>query len=125
MKDEFVGVELFQMERRRERKERFLMLVGICLLTIVSMTFADFGDALNAARNSALPLVKAAANLVLFFMFLSKVIPALTGGQKDNNWWEIIGIIAAAIVVNTSVDIWNLVVPSEAQINAPSPSGGK
>jgi len=120
MKSGVMEVELFEREQKRERKERFLKLVGICLLTMVAWAAAQattkpadpFTGALVVSKDAALKYVRAAANLILFFMFLSKIVPALTGGQKDNNWWEIIGIIAAVIIINTAETIWNQIAPN-------------
>jgi hypothetical protein len=108
MKSGVIEVELFEREQKRERKERFLRLVGMGLLAMVAVSWGadSFEKSMTDVKTEALKYVTAAANVILFFMFMSKIIPALTGGQKDQNWWEIIGIVAACAVVNGADPIY-------------------
>jgi hypothetical protein len=80
----------------------------MCLFAVVAVSFGqtEFNTGLTNAKDKAFDYVKIAANVILFFMFLAKVIPALTGGQKDQNWWELVGILAAVVVVNSAKAIW-------------------
>jgi len=114
-------VNLFEEEQKRERRNRYLRLTAMAVFGLVAVSFGqDFGTSLGNVRTRALGYVKIAANVVLFFMFVAKIIPALTGSQKDTNWWELIGILAAVIVVNTANDIWEALTPTITATPSPS-----
>jgi len=110
MKSGDVLVDLFEREQKRERKERFLKLVAMSMLAMVVVSFGadDTGmiGSLGDVMNVVIPIIKYAASAILLIMFLTKLIPALTGNQKENVWWEIIGILAAVIAINTAETIF-------------------
>jgi len=102
-------VDLFELEQIRERRNRFLRLVTMALFAMVAVCFADgavdatgMTDKMKVVMGSVIPIVKYACTAILLIMFMTKIIPALTGGQKDTNWWELIGILTAVIAINTA-----------------------
>jgi hypothetical protein len=101
-------VNLFEEEQKRARSNRFLHLTSMIVLGFVATSFGqptpvtDIDQGLRNVFADVVPIVQLAATGILAIMFITKIIPAVTGGQKDTNWWEIIGIIAAVIIINAA-----------------------
>jgi hypothetical protein len=110
-------IDLFDMDRRKERRERFFQLVMFGVFAMVALSFGEGGTTptdvtgmqtqLGNVMVVVIPIIKYAASAILLIMFATKLIPALTGSQKETNWWELIGIAAAVIAINTVEKIFN------------------
>jgi len=108
-------VDLFEREQKRERKERFLKLVGICLLAIVAVSWGgdtEFGNSIAESIMDIYPYIKIGVSAILFIFFLAKAIPAVMGSNKEANWWELLGIIGAIALVNAAPTIYNSIMGS-------------
>ena len=111
-------IDLFAMERRRERRNRFLRLVGMAIFAMVAMSFGApeniITTRLGEVFTRTIPVIRYAATGILAVMFITKIVPAITGSQKESNWWEIIGIIAAVVIINSAGQVFTFITGGNA-----------
>jgi hypothetical protein len=114
VKNELI-VDWFQMEQKRERRERFLRLVGVSLLAMIAVSFGqnaavgEFNNSLTNSIAAIYPYIKVGVSAILFIFFLAKAIPAVMGNDKETNWWALLGIIGAIALINVAPSIYDAI----------------
>jgi len=107
-----VKMDFFCVEQKRQRRERFIQLVLMMLLGMVVVSFGQVDSLdlkLTKSVKSVYPYIKTGVSIVLFIFFLAKAIPAVMGNNKETNWWELLGIIAAIAVLQVAPALYDAI----------------
>ena len=99
------AIDLFEMNRKKERRNRFLRLAVMFLFVMAATSFGNPNNLggmrtnITSLLGSATDIVRVLALGLLLILFIKNLFDAVGGNGGENVWWKIIGIaiIAGAI----------------------------
>lgn len=96
------------LKSKRLVNEKVFFMMVVMVVSCFAQASA-FNATLQDSIQAVYPYIQYGVSAIMFFFFVAKAIPAITGNNKEANWWELLGIIAVIALLNVLPALYNAI----------------